>query len=218
MLQPQLLGAVPIPITCAWVMVAIGAWQLATTDHRPPTANHRSVFSVVGAATLVLLLDLQIETVATKINPYWAWLDTGPYYGVPAANFAAWWLVGLGMTLVVAYILRRETRDARQETRDKRPETRDQRPETSELCFAKGLPSNSHVSSLMSHISYLIPAYLYLLSTVMFTVVNLARGYVAAGLVGGVVLLVVALAANLKPATLNRDSFSTIESSETTES
>ena len=59
------------------------------------------------AATLVLLLDLQIETVATKINQYWIWLDGGPYYGVPTANFVAWWLTGLAMALVVAMVLGR---------------------------------------------------------------------------------------------------------------
>ena len=69
--------------------------------------QHKSNGRLALAATLVLLLDLQIETVATKINRYWSWRDGGPYYGVPTANFVAWWLIGLVMALVVATILSR---------------------------------------------------------------------------------------------------------------
>src|SRR4051812_324539 len=32
-LQPQLFNTVPLAIPCAWLMVAAGAWQLATIDH-----------------------------------------------------------------------------------------------------------------------------------------------------------------------------------------
>jgi uncharacterized membrane protein len=132
-------------------------------------------WSVVVAATLVLLLDLQIETVATKINQYWVWLDGGPYYGVPTANFVAWWLVGLAMALVVATMLGRQRvgEMRRQETADRRQET------------------GALISRLTSHVSRRLPAYLYVLSTLMFTIVNLARGYTIAGLVGVLVLLVV---------------------------
>jgi putative membrane protein len=215
MLQPQLFGTVPAPIACAWVMVAIGAWQLATNDHRrtttderPPTNDHRpsalsphhpitpsphhpiapslrhsvTLARPVVAATLVLLLDLQIETVATRINAYWVWLDAGPYYGVPVVNFVAWWLVGLGMAFVVASILKHETRGARRETRDK------------ETVFRRAVPRQ--LSYLMSQVIYRIPAYLYLLSTVMFAIVNLARGYTLAGLVGAAALLAIGLRMN----------------------
>jgi len=34
-LQPQLFGTIPLAIPCAWLMVAAGAWQIATTDDRP---------------------------------------------------------------------------------------------------------------------------------------------------------------------------------------
>ena len=174
-LQPQLFGTVPLAIPCAWLMVAAGAWQLATTDHRPPTTDHRLLptvvsgrSSVVVAATLVLLLDLQIETVATKINQYWIWRDSGPYYGVPTANFVAWWLTGLAMAVVVAALLGRQG--------DK--ETRRQ---------------GDREIRLTSRVSRQLPAYLYLLNTLMFAIINLARGYTVAGLIGVIVLLVVAL-------------------------
>jgi bisanhydrobacterioruberin hydratase len=186
LLQPQLLGVVPLPIACAWVMVAIGAWQLATHNRtaysiadRPTALSHtiRSTrYTIRGgvlAATLVLLLDLQIETVATKIHPYWVWLDGGRYYGVPTANFVAWWLVGLGMALIVNSLLQKERGGAYS-------------------VFRKSIKRQYAIRN-----THNIPAYLYILSTIMFTVVNLARGYVAAGLVGAVVLLVI-VAANPK--------------------
>jgi bisanhydrobacterioruberin hydratase len=189
-LQPQLFGIVPLAIPCAWLMVATGAWQLATTDLSIPlrAGDRRRILrrgsgratddrrqqsvvsgrsSVVVAATLVLLLDLQIETVATKINQYWIWLDGGPYYGVPTANFVAWWLTGLAMAVVVARVLgglgdweigRRGDRT---------------------ICLA-------------SHVVRRLPAYLYLLSTLMFAIINLVHGYTVAGLVGVLVLFVVA--------------------------
>jgi hypothetical protein len=40
-----------------------------------------------------------------------------------------------------------------------------------------------------SRITHHIPAYLYLLNTLMFTAINLARGYIMAGLIGVAVLL-----------------------------
>jgi len=35
-LQPQLFGTIPLAIPCAWLMVAAGAWQIATTDPSTP--------------------------------------------------------------------------------------------------------------------------------------------------------------------------------------
>jgi bisanhydrobacterioruberin hydratase len=188
-LQPQLLGIVPLAIPCAWLMVAAGAWQLARTDDRRPTTDHRLLstvvsrrWSVVVAATLVLLLDLQIETVATKINRYWIWQDGGTYYGVPTANFVAWWLIGLVMAMVVATVLGR-----RGDAETGRQETGDRRQETGALISRL----TSHVSRLKLHVSHRLPAYLYLLSTLMFAIINLAHGYTVSGLVGVFVLFVV---------------------------
>ena len=51
--------------------------------------------------------------------------------------------------------------------------------------FALGL------SRFTFYVLRFLPAYLYLLSTLMFAVVNLARGYLMAGLIGALVLRVV---------------------------
>jgi putative membrane protein len=216
-LQPQLLDIVPLAIPCAWLMVAVGAWQIAdcrlqiadlflsgyrsqvagrrsqVTDLQPVTLSpcHRVIVSschrvpqqatrkMFLAATLVLLLDLQIEPVATAINRYWVWLDGGAYYGVPATNFAAWWAVGLVMAVVVRWALGWP---------DQRPTTNDQRPTDTML-------SAQHLMFCVLRFTFcVIPVALYLLNTLMFAAINLARGYTIAGVVGLVVLAVFAFA------------------------
>lgn len=158
-LQPALFGQVPLAIPCAWLMVGIGAWQLAGSGVR----------AVPLAATLVLLLDMQIETMATQMNRYWVWIDHGPYYGVPTANFVAWWLVGGMLVSSVALLLR------------------------ADVWRADWQPAPQGVVALMAQCQPRIPAALYLFSTAMFTIVNLARGFTIAGVIGcGVLGVVVA--------------------------
>jgi hypothetical protein len=53
----------------------------------------------------------------------------------------------------------------------------------------------SNVQALPFSIHTYLPTFLYLLSTLMFAIVNLARGYTIAGLVGLVVLLAAGLIA-----------------------
>jgi putative membrane protein len=86
MLQPQLLEVVPLAIPFAWLMVVLGANDVASrlsspkrsvdgfVDRAPLPRQpgrfdvHASLPNCVLAATLVLLLDIQIETVAKAIN------------------------------------------------------------------------------------------------------------------------------------------------------
>src|SRR4051812_31221956 len=49
----------------------------------------------------------------------------------------------------------------------------------------------SGVLRITFHLSDRLPAYLYLLSTLMFAIVNLAHGYTVAGVVGVFVLFVI---------------------------
>src|SRR5579859_1914848 len=92
-LQPQILGRVPLAIGAAWLMIIPCAAELGIR-----IARHWQIrWHVALSATLVVLRDLQIEPVATRASSYWVWLEPGPYYGVPLINFAAWWLVGAGL-------------------------------------------------------------------------------------------------------------------------
>jgi putative membrane protein len=100
------------------------------------------------------------------VNGYWRWEDGGPYYGVPTANFVAWWVVGALAAAVLSGLAARAGQGAAAVTSTR-----------------AGLADRA-----LPH----IPALLYALSTVMFTAVNLAYGYGLAGLVG---LLALALLA-----------------------
>jgi uncharacterized membrane protein len=58
-------------------------------------------------ALLATLLDLAIEPVAAHVVQYWEWLAPGPanYYGVPLANFVAWFVVAFALLVVVDAVL-----------------------------------------------------------------------------------------------------------------
>ena len=183
LLQPQLFGSVPLAIACAWPMVALGAWQLAAGNVQ--TFKRSNVRTLMVAATLVLLLDLQIETVATQINAYWVWHDQGHYYGVPAANFIAWWLVGLAMAWLVSNLLSDSW-------------SWQSSQESGAWIYEGEVPLQGNNMLRITHYALRrLPAAMYVLSTVMFVAMNLARGYALAGLVGLVVLI--ALASRLTP-------------------
>ncbi len=166
MLQPQILGVVPVPITLAWLMAGFGSWQLARL-----TLGVRG--GRIGLATLtgvlIVVLDLQIETVATLINNYWFWIDGGLYYGVPPQNFAGWWVVGFLIALVVATIL---------------PQNGENESDRVPLSLL------AQRERIVAFVWQYVPALLFILSSIFFTAANLARGYPLAGLVGVIFLIV----------------------------
>ncbi len=175
LLQPQIAGIVPLPITFAWLMVVTGAWQIAG---QPGSARNNSPDRITASplitATLVLLLDLQIETVATGVNSYWVWIDQGPYYGVPTANFVAWWVVGLLMAMLLTKI-NGSGKDWSQS-----------HPSRKQASWRRG---SWH--SRRRWIFERIPSILYLLSTLMFIITNAAHGYWLAAAVGLATLIFV---------------------------
>lgn len=96
-LRPQLLG-VPVVIAAAWMTLAAYVKQVLGPLRLPLWAE-----CVAGAAWLTAI-DLLIDPLAAGRLGYWRWLSQGSYYGIPAANFAGWFVVGLPAMLA----LRRE--------------------------------------------------------------------------------------------------------------
>lgn len=88
------LGPLPAPIATmsGWITVLYLAIQIAWEVRAAVPAIRRSPFgSALVATTAVLLLDLQIDPIATEIG-LWRWdarLAAGPM-GVPLLNFVAW--------------------------------------------------------------------------------------------------------------------------------
>ena len=92
-LHPSVLG-VPVAIGCAWLILfayvrqmlgwfKIAGWQRA-----------------VSGAFWMTALDWVIDPLAAGPLRYWSWTDAGWYYGVPAGNFAGWFLVSLILFLI----------------------------------------------------------------------------------------------------------------------
>ncbi len=110
----KLLGVVPLPIPFAWLMVVPAALGVAQR-------LARGWWQVWVAGLLSLGLDLLIEPVAAYVVHYWQWLGSGPYYGVPTANFVAWGTTALLLTAL--YMLLTPARSRRPKVLDWLPAT-----------------------------------------------------------------------------------------------
>jgi putative membrane protein len=166
-LQPQVLGVVPVAIPFAWLLIvtaAVGTGELVLG--REGGAHHPgrrvNITKILTAASFALLLDVTIEPFAVHVNHYWVWTESAQpaYYGIPASNFVAWFFTSLLLSWVVL-LYRARARAARPTTR--------LRPSWPWL-----------------------PVTLYLSNLTMFLVVNLARGQEAAAVIGGLLLLALA--------------------------
>ena len=104
-LIPRLPGSVPAAVMFAWVLIVLGAYGCVLR-----TSGRNTVFTgALLGAFLATLLDLEIEPVAFHLEHYWNWFASGPinYYGVPLANFVAWFVIALLLLLCVGAIFRR---------------------------------------------------------------------------------------------------------------
>ncbi len=169
-LQPQILGVVPVAIPFAWLLIvtaAMGSAELLLErDGRAANADlHVRAGKVLTAAAFALLLDLTIEPFAVNINRYWIWSDSAQasFYGIPASNFVAWWFTSLLLSWVLLLQRQRAARAA----------------------------LVSHAPRPQSFWPWL-PVTLYLTNLTMFAVVNLAHGQEAAALIGALILVALA--------------------------
>lgn len=111
-LQPQIIGIVPLAIPFAWVLViasSMGATNLVVNSEGTPFAPLDGLSRVLTTASFALLLDITIEPFAVHINHYWLWDYRGGYYDIPASNFISWWV----LSFIFAWVLRYATRTQR---------------------------------------------------------------------------------------------------------
>ncbi len=87
-LGPSVLGA-PWAIGCAWLVL------LAYVSERMARAGLQGRRWAPVAAAWMVGLDLLIDPAAAGPLGFWRWRDPGAYYGIPALNFAGWFLVSL---------------------------------------------------------------------------------------------------------------------------
>lgn len=87
-LGPRLLS-VPVVIGCAWVVLAAYVRQMALRVGVGRAAG-------IGiAAAWMTAIDFVIDPLAANGLGYWRWEEAGIYYGIPATNFAGWYLVSV---------------------------------------------------------------------------------------------------------------------------
>lgn len=98
-------GGVPLAVMFAWILIVFGGYAWARSETRDLTK--RTAFL---GAFLATLLDMAIEPVAAHVVHYWEWSPPGPigYYGVPFANFAAWFLVTFVLLLLAGRHLKKK--------------------------------------------------------------------------------------------------------------
>ncbi len=102
----HLPGGVPLAVMFAWILIVFGSYAWVRSDTR-----YLRIGAALLGALLATLLDMTIEPVAAHVVRYWAWSPPGPinYYGVPFANFVAWFLVTFVLLLLVGRFLVKRT-------------------------------------------------------------------------------------------------------------
>lgn len=111
-LLPRLPGGVPFAVMFAWVLIVFGGYGSCQGVKRPlfmrrEIAVGTALLKALLAALLAVLLDLAIEPVAAHVVLYWGWAAPGSfsYYGVPLANFVAWFVIAFVLLILVDVIV-----------------------------------------------------------------------------------------------------------------
>lgn len=87
-LQPQIFG-VPIVMAFAWIILVAYIKQMLLYFNLPVWLEP------ILAALWMTAIDLLIDPLAVKKLGYWSWTNSGNYYGIPASNFAGWFVTSL---------------------------------------------------------------------------------------------------------------------------
>lgn len=83
------LWGVPVALAGCWLVLLCYVRQMMLAVRLP-----RAVW-VGAAAAWMVAIDLVVDPAATKVMGYWVWNEGGAYYGVPAVNFAWWYVYSL---------------------------------------------------------------------------------------------------------------------------
>ncbi len=94
-LDPKILGTVPMVIPLAYFMVIYPSYMIANLVVRGrPTGGVRNwawiLFSSLLTALVMSAWDLSMDPVMVSQVKAWVWLDGGPYFGIPFHNFLGW--------------------------------------------------------------------------------------------------------------------------------
>ena len=115
-LGPKVLGRVPYTIPLSWFYMGLASYLLAATivaRWSPAYATRPAGgwAAVVLGAWLLLVWDLVLDpAMAHESLPvkFWTWYETGPFFGMPLRNLAAWFVTGLAFIGVSRLLWRDE--------------------------------------------------------------------------------------------------------------
>lgn len=91
-LQPQ-IGAVPLLIPLAWLMMLPPAWAIADRI----TGGKRDWTFIAVSALAFTAWDLFLDPQMVQWN-FWTWDQPGGYFGIPLVNFVGWLLASALLT------------------------------------------------------------------------------------------------------------------------
>jgi uncharacterized membrane protein len=98
LLGPMWLERVPLVIPLSWFFMAVPSYALAA-------AAGLSRGWRIAAASLVLLgWDLALDPAMSYATRYWLWGESGPYYGMPWLNLFGWYVTGVALAGVLAWL------------------------------------------------------------------------------------------------------------------
>ncbi|WP_254769165.1 bisanhydrobacterioruberin hydratase [Salinilacihabitans rarus] len=97
-LGPMVAGEVPLGLPVFFVPLVLNAYLLTLLTLRGRAASTPLRLGVALAA--VLAVDLVLDPGAVALG-FWAYEPPGPYYGVPASNYAGWLLSGAVAVVLV---------------------------------------------------------------------------------------------------------------------
>lgn len=89
-LQPVVFS-VPLVMTCAWLALVAYVKQGVLRASLSPWVG------ALIAAAWMTAIDLVIDPLAANQLGYWRWAERGRYYGIPASNFAGWFVASLAV-------------------------------------------------------------------------------------------------------------------------
>ena len=110
-LGAKLLGRVPFPIPLSWFYMGFAALLLADSGAAGRGWRNRTLWSIVGGASLLtawdLVLDPSMAAPQLQYIHFWIWHEHGPYFGMPLRNLLGWFGTGL-LFIAVGRLLWRE--------------------------------------------------------------------------------------------------------------
>lgn len=105
------LGQVPAVIPLSWFMMMYPSYVIANLviDQKPYAEKStigRALWLSAVSAIVLTAWDLSLDPYMAGVVKAWIWVDGGPYFGVPLANYFGWLQVTFGINLLYRLIER----------------------------------------------------------------------------------------------------------------